>query len=280
MTESKQRGRGELDPGHGRRLPALPGRDHADDGHLRRHRRNRGPERRRCGAVFAVAGAIAVLWREWKAYQYAKAHRATTPDSWSQDGRPAGSRSVRRTPAEQVGPEVFEDQKRTGRGMNAGRCSAPPCRRRRPITTSGSPAGSTPAGLPGPTRSDSDHCTWSAAVRETAEDPDGTDRVLAEQLLDLTGGRAGNASAPGTGPCVQAREKQMLVSVFSRRMLLGLEEPLCPELARSGCGTAGPPAWPKDILPDIAAYADISSGFRVRHPGHRHHRLADAPGRG
>lgn len=45
------------------------------------------------GAVFAVAGAM-VLWREWKAYQYAKAHK-DDPDSWSQDDA-LRSRSVRR----------------------------------------------------------------------------------------------------------------------------------------------------------------------------------------
>lgn len=58
------------------------------------------------GAVFAVAGAM-VLWREWKAYQYAKAHK-DDPDSWSQDGAlPEQKRPA--TPAEQVGPEA--DQK-------------------------------------------------------------------------------------------------------------------------------------------------------------------------
>ena len=58
------------------------------------------------GAVFAVAGAM-VLWREWKAYQYAKAHK-DDPDSWSQDDAlPEQKRPA--TPAEQVGPEA--DQK-------------------------------------------------------------------------------------------------------------------------------------------------------------------------
>ena len=58
------------------------------------------------GAVFAAAGAM-VLWREWKAYQYAKAHK-DDPDSWSQDDAlPEQKRPA--TPAEQVGPEA--DQK-------------------------------------------------------------------------------------------------------------------------------------------------------------------------
>ena len=58
------------------------------------------------GAVFAAAGAM-VLWREWKAYQYAKAHK-DDPDSWSQDDAlPEQQRPA--TPAEQVGPEA--DQK-------------------------------------------------------------------------------------------------------------------------------------------------------------------------
>ena len=35
------------------------------------------------GVVFAAAGA-AVLWREWKAYQYAKAHK-DDPDTWTRD---------------------------------------------------------------------------------------------------------------------------------------------------------------------------------------------------
>jgi hypothetical protein len=48
-----------------------------------------------------------VLWREWKAYQYAKAHK-DDPDSWSQDDAlPEQKRPA--TPAEQVGPEA--DQK-------------------------------------------------------------------------------------------------------------------------------------------------------------------------
>ena len=58
------------------------------------------------GKLFDVAGAM-VLWREWKAYQYAKAHK-DDPDSWSQDDAlPEQKRPA--TPAEQVGPEA--DQK-------------------------------------------------------------------------------------------------------------------------------------------------------------------------
>lgn len=39
------------------------------------------------GAAFAVAGAL-ILWREWKAYQYAKAHK-DDPDTWTLDDAPA-----------------------------------------------------------------------------------------------------------------------------------------------------------------------------------------------
>ena len=35
------------------------------------------------GAVFAAAGA-AILWREWRAYQYAKRHR-DDPETWTLD---------------------------------------------------------------------------------------------------------------------------------------------------------------------------------------------------
>ena len=35
------------------------------------------------GVVFAAAGAV-VLWREWKAYQYAKAHK-DDPDTWTRE---------------------------------------------------------------------------------------------------------------------------------------------------------------------------------------------------
>ena len=35
------------------------------------------------GAAFAVAGAL-ILWREWKAYQYARAHK-DDPDTWTLD---------------------------------------------------------------------------------------------------------------------------------------------------------------------------------------------------
>ena len=69
---------------------------------------------------------------------------------------------------------------------------------------------------------------YMEAVRETAEDPDGR-RVLAEQLLDLL--EAGwKRQRPWNRTMVQAREKQMLVTYLSP-MLLGLEEPLCQELA-------------------------------------------------
>ena len=77
---------------------------------------------------------------------------------------------------------------------------------------------------------------YMEAVRETAEDPDGR-RVLAEQLLDLLEA-GGKRQRPWNRTMVQAREKQMLVTYLSP-MLLGLEEPLCQELAeRLGGGAA------------------------------------------
>ena len=98
---------------------------------------------------------------------------------------------------------------------------------------------------------------YMAAVRETAEDPDGR-RVLAEQLLDLL--EAGwKRQRPWNRTMVQAREKQMLVTYLSP-MLLGLEEPLCQELAerlRDGWNTRRP----KDIY-NITTYARLQEGFR------------------
>ena len=59
------------------------------------------------GTAETVALNAMVLWREWKAYQYAKALK-DDPDSWSQDDAlPEQKRPA--TPAEQVGPEA--DQK-------------------------------------------------------------------------------------------------------------------------------------------------------------------------
>ena len=98
---------------------------------------------------------------------------------------------------------------------------------------------------------------YMEAVRETAEDPDGR-RVLAEQLLDLL--EAGwKRQRPLNLTMVQAREKQMLVTYLSP-MLLGLEEPLCQELAerlRDGWNTRRP----KDIY-NITTYARLQEGFR------------------
>ena len=98
---------------------------------------------------------------------------------------------------------------------------------------------------------------YMEAVRETAEDPDGR-RVLAEQLLDLL--EAGwKRQRPWNRTMVQAREKQMLVTYLSP-MLLGLEEPLCQELAerlRDGWNTRRP----KDIY-NITTYARLQEGFR------------------
>ncbi len=80
---------------------------------------------------------------------------------------------------------------------------------------------------------------YMAAVRETAEDPDGR-RVLAEQLLDLLEAgwkrqRAWNRT--------MVRPGKADAGDVSFPMLLGLEAPV-PKLA-GGCGTAGTPAGPR-----------------------------------
>ena len=113
---------------------------------------------------------------------------------------------------------------------------------------------------------------YMEAVRETAEDPDGR-RVLAEQLLDLL--EAGwKRQRPWNRTMVQAREKQMLVTYLSP-MLLGLEEPLCQELAeRLG---EHPPAQGHLQHHHLCPAA---GGLPQCDPGHRHHRLAEASGRG
>ena len=77
-------------------------------------------------------------------------------------------------------------------------------------------------------------------------------------LLDLL--EAGwKRQRPWNRTMVQAREKQMLVTYLSP-MLLGLEEPLCQELAerlRDGWNTRRP----KDIY-NITTYARLQEGFR------------------
>ena len=95
------------------------------------------------------------------------------------------------------------------------------------------------------------------AVRETAEDPAGR-RSLAEQLLDVL--EAGwKRQRPWNRGMVQAREKQMLVTYLSP-MLLGLEEPMCQELAEQ-LRDAWNARRPKDAY-DIASYARLQEGFR------------------
>lgn len=95
------------------------------------------------------------------------------------------------------------------------------------------------------------------AVRETGEDPVGRQR-LAAQILDAL--EAGwKRQRPWNRGMVQAREKQMLVTYLSP-MLLGLEEPLCQELAeqlRDGWNVRRP----KDAY-DITTYARLQEGFR------------------
>ena len=95
------------------------------------------------------------------------------------------------------------------------------------------------------------------AVRETAEDPNGR-QAMAEQILEML--EAGwKRQRPWNRGMVQAREKQILVTYLSP-MLLGLEEPLCQELAERLRDT-----WntrrPKDAY-NITTYANLQAGFR------------------
>ena len=97
---------------------------------------------------------------------------------------------------------------------------------------------------------------YMAAVRETADDPNGR-QTLAEALLDeLEAGWKRQHFWNRT--MVQAREKQMIVTYLSP-MLLGLEEPLCQELAKRLRDT-----WnarrPKDGY-DVTTYAKLQAGF-------------------
>ena len=95
------------------------------------------------------------------------------------------------------------------------------------------------------------------AVRETAEDPDRR-RALAERIVDALA--AGwKRQRPWNRGMVQAREKQMLVTYLSP-MLLGLEEPMCRELAEQ-LRDAWNARRPKDAY-DIASYARLQEGFR------------------
>ena len=79
------------------------------------------------------------------------------------------------------------------------------------------------------------------AVRETAEDPAGR-RSLAEQLLDV----------------LEAGWKRQ--RPWNRAMLLGLEEPMCRELAEQ-LRDAWNARRPKDAY-DITSYARLQEGFR------------------
>ena len=58
---------------------------------------------------------------------------------------------------------------------------------------------------------------------------------------------------------VRVNEKQMVVG-FLTPLLLGLEEPLCPEFAQI-LRDRWAARWPRDPY-QTAAYADINSGFR------------------
>ena len=58
------------------------------------------------GAAFAAAGA-AILWREWRAYQYAKAHK-DDPDTWTLDDDPAPEAGT----AEPEEPEEPKDREK------------------------------------------------------------------------------------------------------------------------------------------------------------------------
>ena len=55
------------------------------------------------GVVFAVAGA-GLLWREWKAYQYAKAHK-DDPDTWTLDDGPVADGQTDKNLPEQTDGE-------------------------------------------------------------------------------------------------------------------------------------------------------------------------------
>ena len=79
---------------------------------------------------------------------------------------------------------------------------------------------------------------WTAAVRETAGEETAL-TVLADNFL--------------------VNEKQMVVG-FLTPLLLGLEEPLCPEFAQI-LRDRWAARWPRDPY-QTAAYADINSGFR------------------
>ena len=98
---------------------------------------------------------------------------------------------------------------------------------------------------------------YMEAVRETAEDPDGR-RAMAEQLVDALAA-AWKRQRPWNRGMVQAREKQMLVTYLSP-MLLGLEEPLCRELAEQ-LRDVWNARWPKDPY-QITTYARLQEGFR------------------
>ena len=98
---------------------------------------------------------------------------------------------------------------------------------------------------------------YMAAVRERAGEPEGL-QPLAEQILDAL--EAGwKRQRPWNRGMVQAREKQMLVTYLSP-MLLGLEEPMCRELAEQ-LRDAWNARRPKDAY-DITSYARLQEGFR------------------
>ena len=98
---------------------------------------------------------------------------------------------------------------------------------------------------------------YMEAVRETAEDPEGR-QTLAEQIVDAL--EAGwKRQRPWNRTMAQANDKQMLVTYLSP-MLMGLEEPLCQELAERMRDL-----WnvrrPKDTY-GITTFAKLQDGFR------------------
>ena len=95
------------------------------------------------------------------------------------------------------------------------------------------------------------------AVRETAGASDGR-QALAGRVLGAGGARGERQRPRGRGGG-QAREKQMLVTYLSP-MLLGLEEPLCQELAER-LRDLWNARWPKDPY-QITTYARLQEGFR------------------
>ena len=67
------------------------------------------------GAAFAAAGAL-ILRREWRAYQYAKAHK-DDPETWSEeDELPPAAEDAAETEAAETEPAETTEEERGGNG--------------------------------------------------------------------------------------------------------------------------------------------------------------------